>query len=107
VSISLARIEEIIDASGVAPRIEALLPIGGAAPPAARPQPADPHRLERPPGRQRPPRRRRPAPQDPPPSPQDPHRPGHRRHTTMTPPANPHQYRHHRSPGTPQHPTLP
>jgi hypothetical protein len=28
VSISLARIEEIIDASGVAPRIEALLPIG-------------------------------------------------------------------------------
>ena len=35
--------------------------------PAHRPQPAHPHRLERPPGRQRPPRRRRPAPQDPPP----------------------------------------
>jgi site-specific DNA recombinase len=75
--------------------------------PARRPQPADPHRLERPPGRRRPPRRRRPAPQDPPPAPQDPHRPGHRGHPAMTPPANPHQYRHHRSPGTPQHPTLP
>ena len=75
--------------------------------PAGRPQPADPHRLERPPGRRRPPRRRRPAPEDPPPAPQDPHRPGHRGHATMTRPANPHQYRHHRSPGTPEHPTLP
>jgi len=75
--------------------------------PAGRPQPADPHRLERPPGRRRPPRRCRPAPQDPPPAPQDPHRPGHSGHTTMTRQANPHQYRHHRSPGTPEHPALP
>ena len=40
VSIPLARLEEIIDASGVAPRIEALLPIGVRAPAAARPHPA-------------------------------------------------------------------
>ena len=47
-------------------------------------------RLERPPGRQRPPRRRRPAPEDPPPAPQDPRRPGHQqayRHNTAGEPA--------------------
>ena len=74
--------------------------------PDGRPQPAHPHRLERPP-RQRPPRRGRPAAPHPPPAPQDPHRPGHRRHPAMTRPANPAPLPDHRSPGTPDQPTLP
>ena len=41
--IPLAAFEEIIDASGVAPRIEAMLPDRGAAPAAERPHPAGRH----------------------------------------------------------------
>jgi hypothetical protein len=52
--------------------------------PARRPQPADPHRLDRPPRRQRPPRRRRPATQNPPPAPQDPRQPRRHHSTAIT-----------------------
>ena len=52
--------------------------------PARRPQPAHPHRLERPPGRQRPPRRRRPAPENPAPPPQDPRQPRRHRSAAIT-----------------------
>ena len=47
-------------------------------------------------------------PRDPPPAPQDPHRPGHRRHPTLTRPAN-HTRRpdNHPSPCTPGQPALP
>jgi len=74
--------------------------------PARRPQPAHPHRLERPPGRQRPPRRRRPAAQNPPPAPQDPHRPAHRGHATLTG-RNTRTQTEPPHPGTPDHPALP
>ena len=77
--------------------------------PAGRPQPAHLDRMGRPPARQRPPRRGRPAAPHPPPAPapQDPHRPGHRRHPAMTRPANPAPLPDHRSPDTPDQPTLP
>ncbi len=74
--------------------------------PAGRPQPANPGRLGRPPGRQRPPRRGRPATQNPPPAPQDPHRPGHRRHPALTrpAPAQPRQAAPSPAPPRPRHP---
>ena len=73
--------------------------------PARRPQPADPHHLGRPPGRQRPPRRRGPAAQNPPPTPQDPHRPGHRRHPALT--RRQTRHRHQTTPAQAGQPTLP
>ena len=41
--IPLAAFEEVIDASGVAPRIEAMLPAGARRPAAERPHPAGRH----------------------------------------------------------------
>jgi hypothetical protein len=75
--------------------------------PARRPQPAHPDSLGHPPARQRPTRRSRPATQNPPPPPQNPHRPGHRRHPALTPPANPAPRPDHRNPGTPGQPAMP
>ena len=69
--------------------------------PAHRPQPAHPHRLERPAGRNPAPRRRRAAPENPQTPPQDPRRP-RRRAALTTPP--PHRTRHGTQPGQPPQP---